>query len=104
MGCIKVEGKPLCEPVPDAIGMPDARYVDADTGKVKINIEFGFDAAKSQRPPAYKQDFSFDIPTGVKNFVFTEKFCIAEKGMTSKLEGSSYSAKLIGYFPQITPA
>lgn len=61
--------------------MPDARYLDKATGKVKINIEFGFDAADSQRPPAYKQDFSFDIPTGVENFVFTDKFCIAEKGM-----------------------
>lgn len=84
--------------------MPDARYLDADTDKVKVNIEFGFDAADSKRPPAYKQDFSFDIPADVKNFVFTEKFCITEKGMTSKLEGFFYSSKLIDYFPQMTPA
>lgn len=85
--------------------MPDARYLDADTGRVTVNIEFGFDAADSQRPPAYKQDFSFEIPNGVKDFVFTDKFCIAGRGMTSKLSGSFYySSKLIDYFPQITPA
>lgn len=83
--------------------MPDARFLDAAVGTVKINIEFGFDAADLQRPPAYKQDFSFDIPTGVENFVFTDKFCIAEKGMTYKLEESFYSS-LIDYFLQITPA
>lgn len=82
--------------------MPDARFLDADAGTVKIKIEFGFDAAEPQRPPAYKQDFSFVIPTGVKDFIFTEKFCIAEKGMTSKLEGSFCFSQLINYFPQIT--
>lgn len=84
--------------------MPDAHFFDAAAGTVKINIEFGFDATDSQRPPTYKQDFSFDIPTGVENFVFTKNFCIAEKGMAFKLEESFYSSKLIDYFPQITLA
>lgn len=74
--------------------MPDAAFYDEHSGTANINIEWGFDAQNDQRPPAYKQNFAFSIPKGVKDFVFTTKFCIAEKGLSSKMEGFFCSYKL----------
>lgn len=79
--------------------MPDAAFYDGNSGKANINIEFGFDANDANRPPAYKQDFTFSIPNGVDNFVFTTEFCIAEKGTTFKLETSFYSYSANWPFP-----
>lgn len=79
--------------------MPDASFYDGKSGTANINIEFGFDAKNDAIPPMYKQNFAFTIPNGVNEFVFTPKFCIAEKGLTSKLEGSFCSYKLTDLFP-----
>lgn len=72
--------------------MPDAIYCDGRSGQVNIKIEFGFEANDADKSPRYNQDFAFSIPNGVDNFVFTNKFCITPKGMTSKLEGPSCSS------------